>query len=197
MLIWIVSNFENIWDHIKRSHHFRLTNVTGCTMTKMLMVQRGTLQNLWLEIGRFAIALSANQQQQCFRNKTFVISKMLSPPNWLNWCRKTSGLQSLWRLPSSCIVTLQLASCCINYWIRRTCAAHPTTRIPNSSSSSSCSSQKQSSANISETESAIIDPLVSYGLSAQRAWSTLSSRPEGLKAGPKGLNLEVGPWRGP
>ena len=27
----------------------------------MLMVQRGVLQKLWLEIGRFAIALSANQ----------------------------------------------------------------------------------------------------------------------------------------
>ena len=67
----------------------------------------------------------------------------------------------------------------------------PTTRIPHSSSCccSSSSSQKPSSADISETESAIIDPLVSYDLSAQRAWRTLSSRPEGPQPrsrGPEG-----------
>ena len=37
----------------------------------------------------------------------------------------------------------------------------------------------------------------SHGLSARRAWRTLSSRPEGPKAGPKGLSLEVGARRAP
>ena len=37
----------------------------------------------------------------------------------------------------------------------------------------------------------------SHGLSARRAWRTLSSRPEGPKAGPKGRNLEVGARRAP
>ena len=37
----------------------------------------------------------------------------------------------------------------------------------------------------------------SHGLSARRAWRTLSSRPEGPKGGPKGRKLEVGPRRGP
>ena len=37
----------------------------------------------------------------------------------------------------------------------------------------------------------------SHGLSGRRAWRTLSSRPEGPKAGPKGRNLEVGARRAP
>ena len=37
----------------------------------------------------------------------------------------------------------------------------------------------------------------SHGLSARRAWRTLSSRPEGPKAGPKGRSLEVGARRAP
>ena len=37
----------------------------------------------------------------------------------------------------------------------------------------------------------------SHGLSARRVQRTKSSRPEGLKAGPKGRYLEVGPRRGP
>ena len=37
----------------------------------------------------------------------------------------------------------------------------------------------------------------SHGLSARRAWRTLSSRPEGPKAGPKDRSLEVGARRAP
>ena len=37
----------------------------------------------------------------------------------------------------------------------------------------------------------------SHGLSARRAWRTLSSRPEGPKAGPKGHSQEVGARRAP
>ena len=37
----------------------------------------------------------------------------------------------------------------------------------------------------------------SHGLSARRAQRTMSSRPEGPKAGPKGRNLEVGARRAP
>ena len=37
----------------------------------------------------------------------------------------------------------------------------------------------------------------SHGLSPRRAWRTLSSRPEGPKAGPRGRNLEVGARRAP
>ena len=37
----------------------------------------------------------------------------------------------------------------------------------------------------------------SHGLSARRSWRTLSSRPEGPKAGQKGRNLEVGARRAP
>ena len=86
-----------------------------------------------------------------------------------------------------------------------------------------CTSQKTSHGDISGTKSGKIDPLVSkrlekyeknseikksqqkktsllrgsHGLSARRAWRSLSSRPEGPKAGPKGHYLEVGPQRGP
>ena len=37
----------------------------------------------------------------------------------------------------------------------------------------------------------------SHGLSAWRAWRTLSSRPDGPKAGPKGRSLKVGARRAP
>ena len=37
----------------------------------------------------------------------------------------------------------------------------------------------------------------SHGLSARRAWRTLSSKPEGPKAGQKGRTLEVGARRAP
>ena len=51
---------------------------------------------------------------------------------------------------------------------------------------------------ISLTHYPIIAPLRgSHGLSARRAWRTLSSRPKGPKAGPKGRNLEVGAQRAP
>ena len=77
------------------------------------------------------------------------------------------------------------------------------------------SSQKASSDNISGTKRGTVDPLVSKrpekilnkkiqkkrrkkrSKMVKRARRTKSSRPEGLKAGPKGRYLEVGPRRGP
>ena len=46
--LWKYLKRTDLWD---RSHQFLLTNVIGCRTTKKLMVQRGALQKLWLEIG--------------------------------------------------------------------------------------------------------------------------------------------------
>ena len=76
----------NLSDHIKTSHQFLLTNVNVMRDDENADgAEGGALQKLWLEIGRFAIALSANQNSISEITKiqyfvpAFGISRMTSP----------------------------------------------------------------------------------------------------------------------